>query len=1053
MPAPSQIIELVNRFDNYYDRYKSSGYNETQVRREFIDPFFKVLGWDVDNTQAYDDRYKEVIHEDAVKVSGKTKAPDYSFRIGGIRKFFVEAKKPAVNLKENPEPTYQLRRYAWSAKLPLSILTDFEEFIVFDCTKKPSPTDKSSMGRIEYYSYKDYIEKWDEIESRYSKKSIYTGKFDDLAESLVNKKGGRGTAGIDDAFLIEIVEWRDLLAKNLALRNNELTVRELNLAVQKIIDRIIFLRICEDRGIEEYGQLKKKAEGKDIYESLKQLFIDADDKYNSGLFHFESEDWMEEPDTLTLSLKIDDKILKTILSHLYYPESPYEFSVFPADILGHVYEQFLGKIIRLTDSHQAKIEDKPYVKKAGGVFYTPTYIVDYIVKNTVGKLIENKNPKDVSELKFLDLSCGSGSFLIGTYQYLLDWHIGWYMDNLVPFIKEGKSAADKEIQKLLPVKLIQKKKGNKKNRSAGPDSNFPIYQISETDWRLTSEEKRRILLNNIFGVDIDQQAIEVTKLSLLLKVLEGEKGERISKQLTITQERVLPSLHDNIKCGNSLIDSEIYSETNETPDSDEELYRINAFDWKREFSDIFEQGGFDAIIGNPPYVRIQSMQEWNPIEVEFYKKLYKSASKGNYDVYVVFVEKGLSFLNKNGVLGYILPHKFFNTKYGKSLREIISEGRNLKKIVHFGHQQVFKNYSTYTCLLFLRKEEQNSFEFEIVESIDMWRQNEDCKSSIIPISVVDKNEWNFFIGNTDKLFKKLHSNSKSLEHVTDRIFQGIKTGADKVYIVNEIIRDDNLIKIYSPEKKKEYWVEASLFHPLIKGGDSKPYYIQKTKRLILFPFHNYNDQVKLISELDFKEKYPLVWQYLKDNKTLLENREKGKLKGKDWYNYTRNQAIEVISKQKIFTPDLVSKVSFSYDNDGDFFFTGGAAGGYGIVTSDEYSKEYILGILNSNLVNWFLLHTSTKMKGGWFSCESRFIKHIPIHKVNFSSSEDVAKYHRVVSLVKQMLELNKKLENSKLGNEKEIVQRRIEATYAGINRLIYQLYDLTEEEIKIVEIT
>nr|WP_080931882.1 N-6 DNA methylase [Methanosarcina mazei] len=994
---------------------------------------------------------KEVIHEDAIKVSGKTKAPDYSFRIGGIRKFFVEAKKPAINLKENPEPAYQLRRYAWSAKLPVSILTDFEEFIVFDCTKKPLLHDKSSMGRIEYYTYKDYIERWDEIESKYSKNSIYTGKFDDLAESLVSKKGGKGTAGIDDAFLIEIEGWRDILAKNIALRNNELSVQELNLAVQKIIDRIIFLRICEDRGIEEYGQLKKKAEGKEIYENLKDLFIYADNKYNSGLFHFEKEDWMEEPDILTLSLKIDDKILKQILSHLYYPESPYEFSVFPADILGHVYEQFLGKVIRLTDSHQAKIEEKPEVKKAGGVFYTPTYIVDYIVKNTVGRLVEGKTPNEVSELKILDPACGSGSFLIGAYQYLLDWHIGWYIDKLVPFIKAGKPATDKEVQKLLPVKPIPKKKGKKKIRSAGLDYDFPIYQMSETDWRLTSDEKKRILLNNIYGVDIDQQAVEVTKLSLLLKVLEGEKGERIAKQLTITQERVLPSLHENIKCGNSLIGSDIYSNGQMAFDNDEEFYRINAFDWNQEFAGVFEQGGFDAVIGNPPYVRIQSMKEWNPIEVEFYKKLYKSASKGNYDVYVIFVEKGLSFLNKDGLLGYILPHKFFNTKYGESLREIISEGKNLKKIIHFGHQQVFKNASTYTCLLFLRKEEQKSFEFEMVESIDLWRQNEDCKSSIIPTSVVDKNEWNFFIGNADKLFKKLHFDSISLEHVTDRIFQGIKTGADKVYIVNEIIRDNNLIKIYSPEKKTEYWVEASLFHPLIKGGDSKPYYIQKTKRLILFPFHNYNDQVKLISELNFKEKYPLVWQYLKDNRTLLENREKGKLKGKDWYNYTRNQAIEVISKQKIFTPDLVSEVSFSYDSDGDFFFTGGAAGGYGIVTSDDYSKEYILGILNSNLVNWFLLHTSTKMQGGWFSCESRFIKHIPIHKIDFSNSEDVVRHDKVVLLVKQMLEMNKKLDNSKLGSEKEMIQRRIAATDAEINRLVYQLYDLTEEEIKIVE--
>ena len=461
MPAPPEIIELVERFDQYNGKYKSNSYNETQVRREFIDPLFKALGWDVDNTQAYDERYKEVIHEDAVKVGGKTKAPDYSFRIGGVRKFFVEAKKPAVNLKENPEPAYQLRRYAWSAKLPVSILTDFEEFIVYDCTRKPSPNDNSSLGRIEYYTYRDYIPKWDEIVSKYSKKAVFTGKFDDLADSLVQKKGGKGTAGIDDAFLAEIEGWREELAKNLALRNASLSVRELNLAVQKIIDRIVFLRICEDRGIEEYGQLKAKAEGKDVYKDLIKLFLHADDKYNSGLFHFRSEDGMGEPDILTTSLEIDDKTLKHIISRLYYPESPYEFSVIPADILGQVYEQFLGKVIRLTASHQAKIEEKPEVKKAGGVYYTPTYIVEYIVKNTIGKLVENKTPAEVSNLRIVDPACGSGSFLIGAYHYLLNWHIDWYITHLVPLIKEGKAATDKEVQRLLPVKPESTKRGKK----------------------------------------------------------------------------------------------------------------------------------------------------------------------------------------------------------------------------------------------------------------------------------------------------------------------------------------------------------------------------------------------------------------------------------------------------------------------------------------------------------------------------------------------------------------------------------------------------------------
>jgi hypothetical protein len=381
--ARQKIKELVERFRYNLDVYKRSTYNEAQVRREFIDPFFEALGWDVSNKQGYAEQYKEVVHEDTIKVGGSTRAPDYSFRIGGQRKFFVEAKKPAVDIKGDITPSYQLRRYAWSAKLPLSILTDFEEFSVFDCQIKPKPTDKPDVARIKYFTFTQYLDRFDEIYDVFSKEAIFKGSFDRYAQAT---KGKKGTAEVDTEFLKEIESWRELLAKNIALRNPELSIYELNYAVQKIIDRIIFLRICEDRGIEPYGQLQTKAESTDVYKHLMNHFKLAESKYNSGIFDFDA-------DRTTATLKIDDKVLKTIIQSLYYPKSPYEFSVLGVEILGNVYEQFLGKVIRLTAGHQAKVETKPEVKKAGGVYYTPQYIVDYIVKNTVGKLIEGKTPE------------------------------------------------------------------------------------------------------------------------------------------------------------------------------------------------------------------------------------------------------------------------------------------------------------------------------------------------------------------------------------------------------------------------------------------------------------------------------------------------------------------------------------------------------------------------------------------------------------------------------------------------------------------------------------
>ena len=281
--APQQILELVERFDRNLEAYRNPTYNETQVRQEFINPFLEALGWDVTNRAGYAEAYKDVIHEDAIKVGGATKAPDYCFRIGGARKFFLEAKKPAVNIRDEINPAYQLRRYAWSAKLPLSILTDFAEFAVYDCRIPPRPTDRPSTGRILYVTYKDYTDRWEDIVAIFSKEAVLRGSFDRFAES---GKGKRGTSAIDAEFLTEIESWRDALARNLALRNPGLTVRDLNFSVQRTIDRIIFLRMCEDRGIEPYGQLQALLNGENIYARLCYLYGLADDRYNSGLFHF-----------------------------------------------------------------------------------------------------------------------------------------------------------------------------------------------------------------------------------------------------------------------------------------------------------------------------------------------------------------------------------------------------------------------------------------------------------------------------------------------------------------------------------------------------------------------------------------------------------------------------------------------------------------------------------------------------------------------------------------------------------------------------------------------
>ncbi|MFQ5462720.1 MAG: Eco57I restriction-modification methylase domain-containing protein [Phycisphaerae bacterium] len=619
---PKAILQLVQRFAQHHETYKRQVYNETQVRREFIDPLFTALGWDVDNRAGHAEAYKDVIHEDAIKIGGSTKAPDYCFRIGGVRKFFVEAKKPAVPVKDDPGPAYQLRRYGWTAKLPLAIVTDFEEFAVYDCRIRPRPTDKPTSARVKYITYDQYADRWGGIAAIFSKEAILQGSFDKYAESNRRK---RGTAEVDTEFLKEIERWRELLARNIALRNPGLSVRDLNYAVSKTIDRLIFLRMCEDRGVETYAQLRILLGGAKVYDRLQTIFRSADERYNSGLFYFQQE----------------------------------------------------------------------------------KNRTDYIVKHTVGKLLKDKAPADVGPMldqrqqsrkrkrpvptvRVLDPACGSGSFLLGAYQYLLDWHLRWYADN------DPHTWAKKNP----PIYQV----GAPDPSRADPSRADPSRARQEAaSWRLTVAERKRILLNNLFGVDIDPQAVEVTKLSLLLKVLEGESQQTLENQLRLFHERALPDLGGNIKCGNSLIGPDFYDNEQMTLLDDEERYRINVFDWEAEFPEVFDRSpkrkrgvitpsgkqpqpvahapgsdpapssGFDAVIGNPPYIRVRHFKDIHPEQADYLETQYTCATHV-WDIYLLIFERALSVCRTSGRCGFIVPIQTLHQPNCASLRRILYHG-------------------------------------------------------------------------------------------------------------------------------------------------------------------------------------------------------------------------------------------------------------------------------------------------------------------------------------------------------------------------------------------
>jgi type I restriction-modification system DNA methylase subunit len=961
--APPVVAALIGIFERNLPSYKSQGYNEANLRQAFVNPFFEALGWDVANKAGHAESYKDVIHEDAIKIGGNTKAPDYCFRIGGTRKFFLEAKKPAVNLKDEISPAYQLRRYAWSAKLPLSILTDFEEFAVYDCRMRPSPSDKPGIGRIHYWTYQDYLSKWDDIAAIFSKDAVLKGSFDRYAVS--DRK--HGTATVDEEFLKEIESWRDSLAKNLAVRNPRLSVHELNFSVQRTIDRLIFLRICEDRGIEASEQLKLTLNGKNTYGQLQAIYKKADDRYNSGLFHFHLEkERTESPDDLTPRLKIDDKVLKEIIGRLYYPQSPYEFSVFPIEILGEVYEQFLGKVIRLTASHQARVEEKPEVKKAGGVYYTPAYIVKYIVEQTVGVLCEGKTPTQISKLHILDPACGSGSFLIGAYTYLLDWHLKWYVEH-----------------------------GAEKHRKE-------LFKTVDGQWRLKTSEKRRILLNSIFGVDIDSQAVEVTKLSLLLKVLEGENKESL-QELLFGRVRALPDLGRNIKCGNSLIGPDYFS--GQLIPDEEEVRRVNPFDWKAEFPDIVKAGGFDAIIGNPPYVDIKGLPD---VDVKYVFQKY-SASNNRINLFAAFLEKSHSLCNSARFrMSMIVPTALLTQDSYKALRKKFLQTSHVASLARLPNESFGKaagDVKVDTVIVVLEQSREPEEPVEIIaysgyerisaiESISAhiygkgrqstWAKTDDC---LWALSVNDIE---------DSVIDKCEQSSVPLEQCAEFCL-GL-TPYDKYKGHTEKQIKD---RVFHAESKKD-----QTYRKMLAGNDVCRYFVK--------------------------------WN------------------GKEWISYgpwlgaSRDQRFfierHILVKQII---DWSSKRIWAALTDEELYNTQNA---FNLLPKSGWHLNYLLAILNSKLMTYY--HRTKfldQFKMRFQKILIKDCKRFPIRPINMRDDKEKAKHDQIMSLVERMLHLSRRLSEANTPTDRDRWQRQIAATDQEIDKMVYELYGLTEEDIKIVE--
>ncbi len=983
---------LVQKFSdniNYYKDNKNS-YNEHQCRIEYIDPFLKLLGWDVSNEKGEAPQYREIVGEN---YSTQSDRPDYTLTLRGVSKIFVEAKKPSVDIFNGSSPAFQCRKYGWNAKHSLSILTNFEYFIIYDTTFVPKDSDNSSTARYRTYYYTEFIDKFDEIASLVSRDTLYSGDFENMIKKHFVSEGSQRQQ-VDELFLKQINEWRVALSNELYNKNIKYQSLEvLNDIVQSFINKIIFLRICEDKNLPVYYKLEETiSDPSQLQKKLEELFRAADKKYNSELFTGEN-----------IIFDLNNSIITDIITSLYYPQSPYMFNIIEPNLLGKIYELFLTEQLSITENNTIILKPKKDCANRS-VVTTPTEIVKYMVEETLSRVCIDKTPLEILSIKISDIACGSGIFLEEVFDYMQMYCVNWYIKHDISH-------------------LIELDNGN---------------------YKLPLEEKKNILINCIYGIDIDIHAVEVAKFSLVVKLIEDETEHSVHGVVPI-----LPDMSQNIFYGNALISNEDICNKKL---SDDDLIAMAPLDWGSVF-----QESFDVIIGNPPYVSTQGMHTLLPkAEFKLYKKNYKSTHK-QFDKYFVFVEQALKKVKSNGYVCYIIPNKFYKIGSGVKLREIIAKNKFLVRLDDFGDTQLFKDKTIYSAIMLLQKSPQTEFKYSYVKSIESLWLGSNTNSIDLNIQLLNGLPWKL---STDidflKRLKKLEKHSVPLSKYVN-IYNGIQTSAERrpaVYwfSLNEVQREtENYYEII--RDGVSFKIEKSILRPYFKPTKKNEkglntYSYLSTDKKIIFP---YDSDGILIPLETMKSSYPETYRYLEHYYSRLVPKCVSNFGTRDvpnatestWYQYGRTQALRAFTNTtKLIVGILRKNAMYIYDTHDILVSSGGTAGYCAISNknSSPYALEYIQAWLSHPISEKIISLVGSDFEGGFVARGTQTLPTIPFIELDFSNEEHMISHNKVVSLSQEIYEINTTLAINHEKRVEIVLNRRKESIIKNIEDIITQIY-------------